>query len=97
MEELTSGWLGYLSLLWVVLTVLWMALLGYRAMLTSREEDTLFLTKGEAHAAEDQHALAGKLERLSKPIWVFGVAAGMLLVLIIGLWLWSGMSNVPKS
>jgi hypothetical protein len=96
MEALTTGWLGYMSLLWVFLMVLWLALLGYRAMLASREEDTLFLTKGESHAAEDQHALGGKLDRLTKPLWASGVAAGVLLLLILGLWLYHGMNTVPK-
>ncbi len=50
MEALMTGWLGYMSLLWVILTCLWLALLGYRAILASREEDTLYLTKGEAGA-----------------------------------------------
>jgi hypothetical protein len=95
MDQLMSGWLGYLSLLWLVLAVLWLALLGYRAVLASREEDTLFLTKGEAGAAEDQHALVGKLERLSKPIWAFGVLAAVLLLTILGIWIYRGMSGVP--
>ena len=95
MEQLMSGWLGYLSLLWLVVAVLWLALLGYRAALSSREEDTLFLTKGEAGTAEEQHVLVGKLERLSKPIWVFGVLAGVLLLTILGIWIYRGMSGVP--
>jgi len=95
MEALTTGWLGYLSLLWVVLAVLWLALLAYRAMLASREEDTLFLTKGETNVAQEQHALVSKLERLSKPIWVFGIGAGVLLVVILGVWLWRGMNTTP--
>ncbi|HEV3220038.1 MAG TPA: hypothetical protein VGZ48_09720 [Candidatus Acidoferrales bacterium] len=96
MEQLTSGTLGYLSLLWVVLVALWLALLGYRAVLASREEDTLFLTKGESGTAEEQHVLVGKLERLSKPIWAFGVLAGVLLLTIVGIWIWHGMSYVPQ-
>ena len=96
MDQLMSGWLGYLSLLWVILAVLWLALLGYRAMLASREEDTLFLTKGEISAAAEQHELVGKLERLSKPIWVFGVMAGVLLITILGIWVYRGMNYVPQ-
>jgi hypothetical protein len=61
MDALTSGWLGYLSLLWVVLTVLWLALLGYRATLTSREEDALFLSEGETKAAEAAQAALMKI------------------------------------
>ena len=48
MDVLTSGWLGYLSLLWIILTVIWLALATYRAVLASREEGTIFLAKGEA-------------------------------------------------
>ena len=91
MQELTSGWLGYLTLLWVVVTVLWMILLAYRSMLASREEDQLFLNKGEAHAADDMHALVGKLDKLTKPIWTLGILAGALVVLIVCLWIWRGM------
>jgi hypothetical protein len=95
MDALTSGWLGYMSLLWVVLMVLWLALLGYRAMLASREEDTLFLTKGETKVVEEQNVLVGKLERLTKPLWTSGVLAGVLFLLILGIWLWRGMNTVP--
>ncbi len=96
MDQLTSGWLGYLSLLWVILAALWLALLGYRAMLSSREEDTLFLTKGEIGAAADQHELVGKLDRLAKPIWILGIMAGVLLIGIVSIWLYRGMTSVPQ-
>ncbi len=95
MDALTSGWLGYLSLLWVVLTVLWLALLVYRAMLASREEDTLFLSKGETKVAEAQRVLVDKLKRLSKPLWASGISVGVLLLLILGIWLWRVMNSVP--
>lgn len=91
METLTSGWLGYLSLLWVVITVLWMVLLAYRSMLASREEDQLFLSKGEAQTANDMRMLVGKLDRLTKPIWTLGIVCGGLVVLILCLWIWQGM------
>ena len=94
MEELTSGWLGYLSLLWAVLTVIWLALLGYRATLTSREEDVLFLSKGETKAVEEQHDVVDKLNRLSKPLWASGILVGVLLLLILSVWLWHAMNPV---
>jgi hypothetical protein len=88
MNELTSGLLGYLSLLFIVLTVVWLALAAYRAALASREEDTLFLTEGEAKEAEAQRVLVSKVKRLTKPLWVSGVSAGMVLLLIYVIWLW---------
>jgi hypothetical protein len=95
MDVLTSGWLGYLSLLWAVLTVLWLALIAYRAVLASREEDALFLTKGETKVAETQRVLVDKLKRLSKPLWTSGISVGVLLLLILGIWLWRAMSYTP--
>jgi len=95
MDAFMTGWLGYLSLLWVVLMVLWLALLAYRAVLASREEDTLFISSGENKTAQEQHVLVGKLERLSKPLWAFGIAAGALLLAIVGIWLWRGINSSP--
>lgn len=95
METLTTGYLGSMLLGWVVLTVLWLALLGYRSLLAGREEDQMFLSKGAGQAAADQRALVGKLMRLSKPIWALGIVDGALIVLILGLWLWQGLQMNP--
>lgn len=90
MNELTSGLLGYLSLLFVVLTVVWLALAAYRAELASREEDALFLCEGEAKEAVAQHVLVDKIKRLTKPLWVSGISAGVLFFVIYGIWVWRG-------
>jgi hypothetical protein len=94
METITSGWLGYLSLLWVVLAVFWLALLIYRSTLTIHEEDTLFLSKGESNAAEEQHIIVAKLNRLSMPLWASGILVGVLLLFILGTWLYRAMNSV---
>ncbi len=95
MDVLTSGLLGYLSLLWIILTVIWLALATYRAVLASREEDTIFLAKGEAKKAEAQHVLMDKLKSLSKPLWVSGMLSGVLFLLIFGIWLWRAVNSTP--
>jgi hypothetical protein len=74
---------------------LWLALLGYRVRLTSREEDALFLRKGETKAAEEQRVVVDKLNRLRKPLWAAGISVGVLLLLILGIWLWRAMNSVP--
>ena len=94
MEVLTSGWLGYLSLLWVLLALVWLALLIYRSTLTIHEEDTLFLSKGESKAAEEQHVIVEKLNRLSMPLWACGCSVGVLLLFILGTWLYRAMNSV---
>lgn len=95
MNELTSGLLGYLSLLVVVFTVVWLALEAYRVALASREEDALFLTEGEAKEAEAQHVLVDKLKRLTKPLWVSGISAGVILFAIYCILLWRAMTTTP--
>jgi len=95
MEPVLSGWLGYLSLFWVVLAVLWLALLAYRLTLTIHEEDVLFLAKGETKAAQAQNVLVDKLNRLRTPLWASGTSVGVLLLLILGVWLWRAMNFVP--
>ena len=95
MKELTSGLLGYLSLLVVVFTVVWLTLEAYRAALASREEDALFLTEGEAKEAEAQHVLVDKLKRLTKPLWVSGISAGVVLFVIYCILVWRAMTTTP--
>lgn len=80
---------------WGVLTLLWVVLLAYRAVLVSREEDQMFLVKGEASQAADQRVLVGKLGKLSKPIWTLGILSIGLILVIIIMWIWHGMSVNP--
>jgi hypothetical protein len=88
---LTQGYLGYMSLMWAVVTTLWLGFVGYRAVMSNHEEDQLFLGKGEEHMAADQQAAVGKLVRLGKPIWALGILSGMLLLTILGVWFWQGL------
>jgi len=91
MDAFMTGWLGHLSLVWVVLTFVWLALMAYRAWLGTREEDQMYLGSTPSPGAQEQSAIAGKLVKLSKPIWILGILTGALTLSIIGLWLWQGM------
>ena len=93
MEQLTQGWLGIMSLSWAVLTTLWLALVGYKAVIANHEDDQLFLAKGESVMANEQHAVVARINKLSKPIWMLGVLSGLLLLSTIGLWLWQGLKT----
>ena len=93
MEAFMTGWLGGLSLVWAVLTFLWMLLLGYRAWLASREEDQMFLASEHVPGADEQTVIVAKLSKLSKPIWTLGILTGTLTLTILGLWLWQGINS----
>ena len=90
---LTQGYLGYMTLLWAVVTTIWLGLVGYRAVVANHEDDQLFLAKGEQHMAAEQQMLVGRLVKLGKPIWAFGLLSGALLLSIIGIWLWRGLQS----
>lgn len=93
METMTPGLLFYLLVAWGIITAIFLALLLWRNLLESHEDDQIFLDSAEDHMAHEQQVLVGKITRLSKPIATSGVAAGLLLLVIAGLWLWQGLKN----
>ena len=93
MDDFFKPPLAYLAFAWAAVTVLWLLLLGYRGVMANREDDQLYLAKGEEQMAIDQQALIGRLGKLTKPLWALGIASGILLVGMIGYWPWQGMQT----
>jgi hypothetical protein len=86
--------LAYLLLLWGVITVVLVALLIYRAVLSTREDDQIYLNKAEVSMmAGEQQVLIGKLERLGKPITWLAALYVLLLLGSAGVWLWNGLMS----
>lgn len=83
----------YLLIAWGVVTLVLIVMCIYRGVLGMREEDQLFLEKGEERMAQDQLQLIAKLQKLSKPIMALGVLSGVLLLIAIGVWAWDALKN----
>jgi hypothetical protein len=84
--------LAYLLVSWGVITVLLVGLLIYRAVLSTREDDQIYLNKAEVSMmAGEQQVLIGRLQRLGKPITWLAVLSGLLLIGSAGVWLWNGL------
>ena len=89
-----SGPLAYLLMSWGVITTMLIILVIYRATLSTREDDQLFLNKAEDQMmASEQRVLIGKIDRLARPIIGLAVLSGILLIASGGLWLWGGLKS----
>jgi hypothetical protein len=89
-----SGPLAYLLLSWGLITAALVILLVYRATISSKEDDQLYLNKAEvAMMGGDQAAIITRLNRLGKPIMALAILSGILLLASASLWVWIGFSN----
>src|SRR5215467_8441132 len=89
MDTLLTGNLLYLTVAWGIITAVLILLFIYRRILTSKEEGKghLYLDGAEEGAATQEHEIASRLLRLSKPIIGLTVASAALLLVIAGLWI----------
>lgn len=93
MESLRSGPIFYLLITWGVVFAVFLGLLLWRSLLEGHEDDQLFLDAAEENMAKEQRALVSKISSLSKPIMTSGILAGVLLLVIAGLWLYEGLKH----
>ena len=93
MEAAQSGILLYLLIAWGVIFAVFLLLLLRKSILESHEDDQLFIDAAQDHMAREQRELVGKIRALSRPIMTSGIAAGVLLLVIAGLWLYQGLKS----
>ena len=93
MEQLLNGPIFYVLVVWGAFTAVFVALLIWRTLLASHEDDQIFLDAAQEHMAREQRELVAKIMKLSKPIATTGIASGALLLVIAGMWLYNGLKN----
>jgi hypothetical protein len=92
-ESTLTGPVLYMLIAWGIVTAVFLALLLWRNLLESHEDDQLFIDAAEDHMAREQRALIQRINTLSKPIMMTGILAGALLLASAGLWLYEGLKN----
>jgi hypothetical protein len=92
-EGLLKGPFLYLLITWGVVTAIFLILVIWRSLLTSHEDDQIFLDAAEEHMAKEQRELVTKINKLSSPILTSGIMAGVLLLAIAGIFVYNGLKN----
>lgn len=88
-----SGPMLYLLIIWGVVTAVFIALIAWRSVLSSHEDDQIFLDSAEDHMAREQRDLVAKINGLSRPILTSGITSGVLLLVIAGIFVYRGLKN----
>jgi hypothetical protein len=93
MESTLHGPVLYLLIAWGIATAIFVILFIWRSVLSSHEDDQIFLDSAEDHMAKEQRELVAKITSLSKPLIITGVLSGALLLLTGGLWIYEGLKQ----
>ena len=93
METMPSGIIFYLLVVWGVVFAVFLVLLLRKSLLEGREDDQLFIDAANELMAKEQRELVSKIRALSRPIMTSGIAAGVLLLVIAGLWVYQGLKQ----
>ena len=87
------GTIEILLIVWGVVTAVLVCTMIYRSMLETREEDQIFLDPAGESMAREQRAIVSKIEKLGRPIAALAVLSGLILVGIVGMWLYQGFKS----
>jgi hypothetical protein len=80
-----------LLVVWVAITTVFAALMIWKALISMKEDDQLFLSASESHVAEEQRQIVSRVERLSTYATGFGLASAALLLIMGAVWLYRGI------
>ena len=92
MENVTGPML-YLLIAWGVVTAIFLLLIAWRSVLSSHEDDQIFIDSAQDHMAREQRELITKINKLSPPILTSGITSGVLLLLMVGIFVYQGLKN----
>jgi len=93
MDSTPHGPVLYLLIAWGIATGIFVILFIWRSVLSSHEDDQIFLDAAEEHMAREQRELVAKITSLSRPLLITGVLSGALLLIAGGLWIYEGLKQ----
>ncbi len=93
-QTLLTGTMLYMVIAWGIATAVFIVLFIWRSVLSSHEDDQIFLDAAEEHMAREQRELVAKINSLSRPLLGTGIIAGVLLLVIAGMLLKPGLKGL---
>ena len=93
MLDIKSLVLMLLSSSWGVTTVVLVAAVIYRGVLSTREDDQIFIGNGEDHYIQEQRDIIARISRLKGPIIALSLISGVLFLSTLGAWIYQGYSS----
>lgn len=78
---------------WGAITIVLVILLIYRSTLTMHEDDQLFLDDSSLHMQAEQLDIQKRMGKIQPFVRLFGVASGLLIVVMAGVWIWQGINQ----
>jgi len=91
--SLKFGLLTILVICWGVLLLCLIGLMVYRGVIGRNEETELMVDQAEHRFADEQRAISERITQLSAPIRYISITVGVLLLVIIGVWIYQGLQN----
>jgi len=92
-DTLLAGPMLYLLIVWGIVTAIFLVLVAWRSVLTSHEDDQIFLDAAEEHMAQEQRQLVAKINKFSAPILTSGITSGVLLLVMAVIFVYHGLKN----
>jgi len=86
--------LTWLLIAWGALTAVLIVLLIYKSTLSMREDDQLFLDESESHMEQEQLEILRRMNKITPLVRIFGAASGVLILVIAGIWIYNGFTQV---
>jgi hypothetical protein len=93
MLDVKSLLLTLFSSSWGVVTVVLIGTIVYRGVLSTKEDDQIFLDDAEQHYYQEQQDIIARISRLKGPIIALSLVSGILFLSTLGIWIYQGYSS----
>lgn len=80
--------------LWAIVAVCYVVIMVFRSIVGQKEDDSLFLSAGEARMEAQQHNVVKRMTKLDSYSHWIGAVALTFTVILAGMWIYSVLKNL---